>query len=417
VRQAQSGFPMGARLASGLYRTSHQVVRLLFGRETYAENDLVRRFELASTLRRWAATAGEDLHTGVGAKAVVSEVQAAGGRLTFEDLANYKVAQRDPIVINYRGYTVITMPPPSSGGIVLAQVLRVLEGYELSTLGHNSADYVHLITEAMKHAYADRAHYLGDADFVDVPVQELISDARVREVRGELWPGRTFEPAHYGLPVAPPQDAGTQHISVLDAFGGAVALTTTINTSFGSGVVVEQNGMVLNNEMDDFSAAPGVPNAYGLIGGEENAIEPGKRPLSSMSPTVLIGPTGKVEMVGGASGGSKIISATLQAILNRVEFGMDAQDAVAAPRFHHQWQPNMLALEFGISPDTADALEARGHKVIRMATRAACDTGKLGFAQCFHASVQMVARESEGVVAGAADPRKGGRAVAVKDAN
>jgi gamma-glutamyltranspeptidase/glutathione hydrolase len=293
--------------------------------------------------------------------------------------------------------------------VVLAQVLRVIEGYELRDMGHNSADYLHLLTEAMKHAYADRAHHLGDPDFVDVPVARLIGDGRVEEVRRAIWPGRSFAPEHYGSLIAPPRDAGTQHISVVDQHGGAVALTTTVNTSFGSGQVVESLGLVLNNEMDDFSSAPGVPNAYGLVGSVANAIEPGKRPLSSMSPTVVLDGEGTVVLVLGASGGSRIISGTLQALLNVLVFEIDVQEAVALPRIHHQWQPDRLVVDFGISDETVRALEARGHHVQRKPHRSKC--GRVdGAAPCYGA-VQAVA-VSDGVAEGGSDPRKGGRPAA-----
>ena len=403
IRQAAQGFPLGAHLAAALKNTKHDEVRALFSGVDLRPGETVRRQALAGTLRRWAASGGEDLHTGSGARAIASEVDGKGP--TREDLAAYAVVEREPIAIPWRGKTVLTMPPPSSGGVVLGQVLRVLEDYDLESLGHNSSDYLHILTEAMKHAYADRAHHLGDPDFVEVPTERLLSDGRRDAIRQAIWPGRTFEPDHYGPLIAPPQDGGTQHISVRDAKGGAVALTTTINTGFGSGVVVESAGLILNNEMDDFSSAPGTPNAYGLVGSEANAIEAGKRPLSSMSPTVILDENGEVEMVVGASGGSTIISSSLQAILNVLVFGMDAQEAVSAPRIHHQWQPDMLILNHGIPEDVARALEARGHAVTRQKTRQQCKSG--GVFECFRGNVQMVA-VVDGEVQGGADPEKGG---------
>jgi len=290
------------------------------------------------------------------------------------------------------------MPPPSSGGVVLLQLLAVLEPIDLAALGHNSSAYVHLLAEAFQHAYADRAHLLGDPDFVDVPVARLTSRERADEVRASIVPDTTFPPEHYGSLLAPPSDAGTEHISVIDAAGGAVALTTTINTSFGSGLVVDELGIVLNNQMDDFAVAPGVPNAFGLVGDEANAIAAGKRPLSSMTPTVVVGPDGKVVMVIGASGGGQIITATLQVLLNVLVFGMDPQEAAAAPRFHHQWMPKVLMVEPGIPLDVIQALEARGH-VVQV--------------QESFASVQLVTAAGE-LLAGGADPRKGGWPAAVR---
>jgi gamma-glutamyltranspeptidase/glutathione hydrolase len=274
----------------------------------------------------------------------------------------------------------------------LLQALQVLESADLESLGHNSSAYIHRVAEALKHGFADRAHHMGDPDFVDVPVDRLLSEERVKTIRDAFQPDGTLSAVSYGEPIASPKDAGTQHISVLDASGGAVALTTTINTSFGSGVVAEGTGIILNNEMDDFVAAPGVPNAYGLIGNAANAVEAGKRPLSSMSPTVVLDAEGRVVMVAGASGGSHIISATLQVILSVLEFGMDPQEAVAATRFHHQWQPETLWIEPSVPMDVRLGLEARGHKL---------------YVAPDYASVQVIVRNEE-TLRGGADPRKGG---------
>lgn len=395
IRQAGDGFTVGAHLAHALEGTKHPMIHALFtvGGRVAADGERVRRPALAQTLKRWAKSAGEDLYTGPGAQAVARAVEADGGAMRLADLAAYTPKAREPIVASYRGYTLVTMPPPSSGGVVLAQALRVLEGYDLAALGHNSSDYIHLVTEVMKHGYADRAHHMGDPDFVSVPVTRLLSEGRVDAIRKQIWPGRTFEPDHYGPLIAPPKDDGTQHISVVDASGMGVALTTTINTSFGSGLVDTVSGLVLNNEMDDFAAAPGVPNAYGLVGNEANAIEPGKRPLSSMTPTVVLDGDGRVVMAIGASGGSFIISSVLQSFLNVVEFGMDPQQAVAAARFHHQWQPDTLVIEGEIPLDVRRALEARGH-ALRVIDR--------------FSSVQIVYAPTPGALSAGADPSKGG---------
>jgi gamma-glutamyltranspeptidase/glutathione hydrolase len=394
IELAGRGFPMGRFLHAALERTSHDGVRPLLGigNQLPPPGERIRRATLAKTLRRWVSSGGGFLHEGPGAVAIVEAVAAAGGVLTEQDLAGYMPRNREPLVFGYHGYTVISMPPPSSGGVALGQMLRVLEGYDLEALGHNSSAYVHLLAETMKHAFADRARFLGDPDFVEVPVENLLSEERIREMQRAIWPGRTFGPDHYGEPVAPHRDAGTQHISVVDSEGRAVALTTTINTSFGSGVVVDALGIVLNNEMDDFAIAPGVPNVFGLVGNEANAVEPGKRPLSSMTPTVVLDPNGEVVMVLGASGGSFIISAVLQVFLDVVEFGLDPQEAVAAPRFHHQWAPDLIFLEPGFPADVHRALEARGHTI----------TERDGFS-----SVQVVLVEGDHLVGGA-DPRKGG---------
>lgn len=399
IRLATGGFELEHHLARALERTSYSAVRALFapGGGAAPEGEVVRRPDLARTLRRWASTSGEDLQSGQGARAIVDAAVGQGGVLTLHDLASVAPVEREPVVASYRGWTVVTMPAPSSGGVFLAQMLHVLEGYDLAGLGRGTGDLIHLEVEAMKHAYADRAHDLGDPDFVDVPTERLIGSERVDEIRRAIWPGRTFPPTYYGEVIAPPVDAGTQHISVLDADGGAASLTTTINTSFGSGVVAGATGVILNNEMDDFSAAPGVPNAYGLVGTEANAIEAGKRPLSSMTPTVLLRPDGTVAMVVGGSGGSRIITSVLQVVIGVVDFGLTPEEAVAETRVHHQWQPDKLFVEADLSEDVRRELRARGHDVVEVVDFSA---------------VQVIVRGEDGVVSGASDPRKGGRAAA-----
>lgn len=393
IELAERGFIVGAQLATALEKTTHTQVLGFFNKDG---TPIVRyqRFSnkpLARTLRRWARSNGTSLQSGADAHHIVDAVRSQGGVLTVEDLGTYVPKEREPIVSEYKGYTLVTMPPPSSGGIVLSQVLQVLEATDVSSLSHNSSEYVHRLTEAMKHAYADRAHHLGDPDFVTVPTDRLLSEERIHEIRGKFNQSQTYETDFYGKKIAPPQDAGTQHISAQDASGG-VALTTTINTSFGSGVVVPELGLILNNQMDDFSAAPGVQNAYGLIGSEANAIMPGKKPLSSMTPTVVLDDGGDVFMVIGASGGSTIISSTIQVFLNIVEFGMNPQEAVAAPRMHHQWIPASLILEPEFPVDVTQGLEDKGHAIKRMRA---------------YSSVQVTVKTRNGFVAGS-DPRKGG---------
>jgi len=392
IRLAKGGFDIEHHLLSALGARPAMVALLDSG--TMPElGESVRRTKLSRTLNKWALSAGEALYTGAIAQDVVDSVQAQGGVLTMEDLANYQPSERQVLVGSYRGYTILTMPPPSSGGAVLLQVLGVLEGFDLPAMGHNSSEHLHLLAEGMQHAYADRAQFMGDPDFVDVPVDRMLAEERILEIQGQIWPMRTFEREHYGIPVAIPEDSGTQHIAVIDASGQAVALTTTINTSFGSKVIAENSGLVLNNEMDDFVALPGVANAYGLIGKESNAVAPGKKPLSSMTPTIVLDPDGQVVMAIGASGGPLIISSTLQVLSNVIDFGMDPEEAVSAPRMHHQWVPEVLSLEPGISRDVQQNLSARGHELKEWT---------------FFSSVQLVVVE-DGVFAGAADPRKGGQ--------
>ncbi|MCB9758785.1 MAG: gamma-glutamyltransferase [Alphaproteobacteria bacterium] len=394
IQQARKGFAVGAHLAGAAARYPELAPAFFDGATAPPERGVVvRRARLAATLSAWARSGGEALYAGSLADDLVAAVQGTGGVLTAEDLAAYAPKEREVLRGSYRGYTVLTMPPPSSGGAVLLQVLGVLEAWDLNALGHNSSSHVHLLAEAMKHAYADRARLMGDPDFVEVPVERMLSSERIEAVRRAIYPGLTFEKAYYGLPVDPGQDAGTQHISVIDADGMAVALTTTINTSFGSKVVAPKSGIILNNEMDDFVARPGVPNAYGLIGREANAVEPGKRPLSSMTPTVVLDPEGRVVMAIGASGGPTIISSTLQVLSNVIDFGMDPQEAVSAPRMHHQWVPEKLFLDDGFPRDVQDNLRARGHEVAEWSR---------------FSSVQLVVVTEEGLFEGASDPSKGG---------
>jgi gamma-glutamyltranspeptidase/glutathione hydrolase len=399
-RLAREGFAVEAHLASRLEKTTYPEIRSQFsveGRVAVA-GDWLAQPDLARTLQRWARTSGEDLHVGRGARAIVAHLRAGGVDVDPDDLAGTQVEVRKPLVIPWRGYTVVTMPPPSSGGVALAQMLAVLDGYDLQAMGHNTPETLHLLAEVMQHAFADRAHHLGDPDFVEVDVERLLSPARIAEIRGKFSPDATLDVDGYGPLIAPPRDAGTQHISVVDASGMAVALTTTINQSFGSGLVVPGVGVVLNDQMDDFSTAPGTPNGYGLVGSEANAIAPGKRPLSSMSPTLLLDGEGRVVLSVGASGGPTIITGVLQALLNVVVWGMSPADAVAAPRIHHQWVPHALSIEPSFPESTRAALESLGHtlKVVPSMT-----------------SVQAVQVAAPGDVRGGCDPRKGGRPAGV----
>jgi gamma-glutamyltranspeptidase/glutathione hydrolase len=399
IRLAREGFSVGWHLARSLTTLSASeaegpsLLRALLGVPAVRQGDLVRRPALARSLERFARTGGEDNRTGETAKALVAADRAAGGILTEADLAAYTPKERPPLVGRYRGWTVVSMPPPSSGGAVLLQILAVLEGYDLRAMGAGSSELLHLQAEAMKHAYADRARLMGDPDRVAVPVSELLSPARILAVQRAIIPGRTFPPERYGSGVALPDDHGTQHISVIDGEGLAVALTTTVNTSFGSKVIDEKSGIVLNNEMDDFVARPGVPNAFGLVGSEANSVAAGARPLSSMSPTVLVSPDGQRRIAVGASGGPFIISSTLQAIVHVIDFGMDPSAAVSAPRIHHQWTPDTLTVDTGFSADTLQNLRARGHKIQEMP---------------FFSAVELVSWTKGEGTEGASDPRKGG---------
>jgi len=397
IRLAHYGFAVEHHLAHALLALNdvgNSLARGLFDvDEVPRQGDKVTRTALASTLVSIAKDGADAFHKGKGAKAIAAASKAQGGILTARDLADYTPKDRAPIIGDYRGWTVITMPPPSSGGVVLVQMLGVLEGHPLTDMGHNSAAYVHLLSEASKHAFADRARTMGDPDRVTVPVAALTSDNRIAAVRAAFNPEKTLPSDAYGMPIDAGTDGGTLHLSTLDGDGLAVALTTTINTSFGSRVVVPELGVVLNNEMDDFVARPGEPNAYGLVGSEANAVSPGARPLSSMSPTVLLSPDGKQRIVVGASGGPFIITSTLQTVLNIVDFGMDPSEAVAAPRFHHQWQPDKLFVDTGFSTDSIALLEAKGHTIQPID---------------FFSSVQVIHQTESGDLLAASDPRKGG---------
>jgi gamma-glutamyltranspeptidase/glutathione hydrolase len=296
----------------------------------------------------------------------VAGVKAAGGVLSLEDLHRYAVVERAPIEIGYRGYKVYSMPSPSSGGIVLAEVLGILSERvkDPRALGRGSSAYLHIVAEALKHGFADRARLLGDADFVDIPLGKLLDPAYHRMLAARIDDKGVLPPEKYGLggpAVPPPKDGGTAHLSVIDAEGNAVALTTTVNLGFGSRVLGGSTGIVLNDQMDDFSMQPGVANAFGLVGSAQNGVAPGKRPLSSMSPTVVLEGDRPRLVVGGA-GGPTIISGTLQVLLNVLDWKMDVQEASAAPRIHHQWRPSTLQYEDEIPRDVIEGLERRGHK-------------------------------------------------------
>ena len=291
-------------------------------------------------------------------------MKAHNGLITLEDLKNYRVVLREPVRGTYRGYDIVSMPPPSSGGVHLVQLLNMLEVWPLAELGANSAATVHRLAEAMKLAYADRSEYLGDPDFVKVPVAGLTAKAYAKELVAKIDLNRA-RPAAEIKPGQPQRHESEQttHYSVIDKDGNAVAVTYTLNFSYGSGIVAAGTGILLNNEMDDFAAKPGTPNAYGLIGGDANAVGPGKRPLSSMSPTIVL-KEGQPVLVTGSPGGSRIITTVLQLVSNVIDHQMNIAEATLAPRFHHQWLPDELRIEEGFSPDTVRLLRDLGHKVV-----------------------------------------------------
>jgi gamma-glutamyltranspeptidase / glutathione hydrolase len=326
--------------------------------------DRVRQRDLARSLRAISRDGVDGFYRGAVADRLVAASRRGGGILTHEDLAQYRAVERAPIRCAYRGYAILAPSPPSSGGVTLCEILLVLEGYPLARYGWGSADAVHAAIEAMRHAYADRNQFLGDPDFVDNPVARLLSPAHVAAIRARIDPARAGKSSELGIALQHREGRHTTHYSIADRFGNAVSVTYTLNDWFGARVTAAGTGILLNNEMDDFTSKPGRPNLYGLVQGEANAIAPGKRPLSSMTPTIVLR-DGKPVAVLGTPGGSTIITAVLQTVLNLVDFGMDVQEAVDAPRIHHQWLPDETAVEArALSPDTRRVLESRGHRLV-----------------------------------------------------
>jgi gamma-glutamyltranspeptidase / glutathione hydrolase len=399
IRYATDGFPVDATLRYAIDRQQAamrkfpDLGRIYMHRGVVpAEGETIRQPELGDTLKAIASHGSEVFYQGWIGEAIAETVKKHGGALSLDDLKHYKAVWRQPLLGSYRRRTVVAMPPPSSGGVAILQTLNVLEGHQLNKLPHNSATYLHLLIEALKHAFADRAQYLGDPDFVDAPTGRLISRDYAAWIRGRISPAKTQPPKFYGMVNFKAEQGGTTHFSVMDRNGNAVACTMSVNTRFGSKLLAPKTGIVLNNEMDDFSIYP-VGNVYGLMGNEANSLQPRKRPLSSMSPTIILRGD-RPELVVGGAGGPRIISATLQTILNVIDFRMPVDKAVQAPRVHHQWLPERLDVENDLPQETRKSLERRGHTIR--------ETQVLGVVQAIVAG--------RGGVAGAADPRKVERA-------
>lgn len=412
IRLAVEGFPLDASAVRGRREGLAKLERLdpegtrfaalksqyLGGGAAGAAGDAFDS-PLEEVLRRIAQQGAAGFYDGDVADALLAEVRRQGGVWTREDLDPAQlVVERQPLRVRWADADVLTMPPPSSGGVALVQLLQILDACDaahpdapLHRLEHNGVDYVHRLAEAARHAFADRATFLGDADFVDVPVAALTSRRYAERLAAKIDPRRASPLTDYGRAWLP-DDAGTSHLSVIDAAGNAVACTETVNTGYGSLVVEPRFGIILNNEMDDFTARPGEANAFGLIQSERNAVAPGKKPLSSMTPTVVVR-DGRAELVVGGSGGPRIISGTFQVLLNVTRGGMAVDDAVAAPRLHHQWQPDVLSLEPSLVEPLRGRLAERGHTVERTSGVAV---------------VQAAVRRPDGLQ-GASDPRKGGR--------
>jgi len=372
IRLAEQGMTVSPELAQSLQEARKQLapwpasMRIFFKADgsAYPVGDTLIQADLAATLKLIAAQGPPAFYEGEIARRLVADMKAYNGLITLEDLKNYRVVLREPVRGTYRGYDIVSMPPPSSGGVHLVQLLNMLETWPLAELGANSAATVHRLAEAMKLAYADRSEYLGDPDFVKVPVAGLTAKAYAKELVAKVDLNRA-RPAAEVKPGQPQryESEQTTHYSVIDKDGNAVAVTYTLNFSYGSGIVAAGTGILLNNEMDDFAAKPGTPNAYGLIGGDANAVGPGKRPLSSMSPTIVL-KEGQPVLVTGSPGGSRIITTVLQLVSNVIDHQMNIAEATLAPRFHHQWLPDELRLEEGFSPDTVRLLRDLGHKVV-----------------------------------------------------
>lgn len=350
----------GARARLGRFDESRRI--FLKGGACYEPGEVLKQPELARTLERIARHGARDFYEGETARILAEEMKAHGGLVTLEDLRGYRAIEREPLRGNYRGYTLLTAPPPSSGGIGILQMLGMLEGTGYEKHGAGSAGALHYIAEVMRRYFADRAAYLGDTDFARVPVRGLLDPAYIASRRASIRPDRATPSAELGAGRPAQESEDTTHFNVVDAQGNAVALTYTINNSYGNAVTVPRLGFLLNNEMDDFAVQPGRPNMFGLIQGEANAIAPRKRPLSAMTPTI-VEKDGRLVIALGAPGGPRIISGVLQVLLHVIDFGMDIQQAVDQPRIHHQWMPDRLYHEAGLSPDTLALLRQRGHEL------------------------------------------------------
>ncbi|AVV35869.1 gamma-glutamyltransferase [Pantoea vagans] len=399
IRLARDGIPVNDALADDLKTYGKEVLithpnsKAIFYKPDgtpWQKGDRLVQKNLAHSLQLIARQGPDAFYKGEIADEIAGEMAQHGGLISKADLAAYRAVERQPISGTYRGYEVFSMPPPSSGGIHIVQILNILENFDLAKMGFGSADAMQVMAEAEKYAYADRSEYLGDPDFVKVPWQALTSKAYAKTLAQQIdvakaRPSSEIKPGK----LEPYESNQTTHFSVVDKQGNAVAVTYTLNTYFGSGIVAGKSGILMNNEMDDFSAKPGTPNVYGLVGGEANAVQPAKRPLSSMSPTI-VAKGGKTWLVTGSPGGSRIITTVLQMVVNSIDFGMNVAEATNAPRFHHQWLPDQLRVEKGFSPDTLRLLEAKGQHVKVLPSMG---------------STQSIMIGPDGMLYGASDPR------------
>ena len=369
IKYAQDGFVLEqgdvdllATATDDFRRDAATAAIFLNNGEPYTPGQKLVQKDLAATLKLIAEIGEDGFYKGSVGAAIVASSQTGKGLLTQPDLDQYKTRELKPVECNYRGYGIVSAPPPSSGGVVICEILNILEGYPLKDLGFRSAQSVHYQIEAMRHAYVDRNSYLGDPDFVKNPLDRLLDKAYAAKLRAAIAPDKAGVSKDIKPGVAPHEGSNTTHYSIIDKAGNAVSVTYTLNDWFGARVTAAKTGVLLNDEMDDFTSKIGVPNLYGLVQGEANAIQPGKRPLSSMSPTIVT-KDGKPVMVVGTPGGSRIITAVLHTIVNVIDYGMNVQEAVDAPRFHQQWLPETTNVEnFALSPDSRKLLEAWGQK-------------------------------------------------------
>lgn len=408
IRAATLGFAVYPTLAAalqdrrevlGIYESSRKI--FFKGDRPLVLGELLVQKDLAAVLTQIAEQGDVAFYRGSIGDKILAEIKRGNGILTKNDLLAYSVRERQPVESAYRGYKVQSMPPPSSGGVHVIEMLNMLEGDDVASMGQGSSAYLHLLSEVMRRAFADRATYMGDPDFVKVPISDLISKNYAKKLRASIRPDRATPSSELKNPKLDlKESSSTSHISVVDHWGNAVSTTQTVNYSFGSCVVAEGTGIVLNDEMDDFSIKPGTANAFGLVQGEANSIAPRKTPLSSMSPTIILDKNGDVKMVLGSPGGPRIINAVLQTIVNYVDFKMPLIDAVHRSRIHHQWLPDQIKYEAsGMTSSLKTQLEHLGH-----VTSAIDSVG----------DVQAIAREADGSWEGVADPRAEGKAVGAK---
>ena len=400
-RLAVDGFTVTYSLArslrdSGDYLSKYPETKRIYLKDGqfYKEGEIFRQPELAATFTRLQRSGPNEFYEGETARLIVADMKRHNGLMTMDDLRGYIAKERTPLRGTYRGYEIISMPPPSSGGAVLIEMLNILEGFDLQKLEASSSDRYHLMTEAMRRAFADRAEYMGDSDFVKVPVPGLIDKSYAATLRSTIKTDRASTSAEVraGRP-AGYESEETTHFAVVDAEGNAVANTYTLNNSFGSAAVAQGTGILLNDEMDDFAAKPGTPNLFGLIQGERNAVAPKKRPLSAMTPTFVLRKDGSLWFTIGSPGGPTIINTVLCVVTNVIDYDMNIQQAIDFPRIHHQWMPDQLVGEpFGLSGDTQRALTSRGHKL-----------GKLRY---LGDAEGIMIEEKTGVRLGATDPRR-----------